>query len=111
MSNPTTTYFPITGDVAVDLLTTGYKWVLDATRTVDYSISNGFYGEYWNAPAVVAQYVGVALNTFSQYANIHFNFVGSFTRPDFAAPVGGSPYRWILAVLRQFEPVGGSEFS
>jgi Ca2+-binding RTX toxin-like protein len=89
MANPTTTYFPLTGDAAVDLLTTGYKWVLDGTRTVDYSISNGFYGEYWYAPSLVAQYVGAALDTFSLYANIKFNYVGSFARPDYAA-AGGS---------------------
>ncbi len=39
MANPSTTYFPQTGDLAVDALTTGYKWVLDPSRIVDCSIS------------------------------------------------------------------------
>ena len=69
MANPSTTYFPLTGDLAVDALTTGYKWVLDSSRIVDFSISNGFFGEYWNSPSVVANYVGAALDTFSYYSN------------------------------------------
>ena len=88
MANPSTTYFPLTGDLAVDALTTGYKWVLDSSRIVDFSISNGFFGEYWNSPSEVANYVGAALGTFSYYSNIKFNYVGGFNNPSQAAASG-----------------------
>ena len=87
MASPTTTAFALTSD-NVDLITSGYKWVLDSSRTVDYSISNGFFGEYWVSPSLVAQYVGAALNIFSQYADIKFNYVGNYSTPTTAAAAG-----------------------
>lgn len=90
MANPTTSYFTQTGDNVIDSLTNGYRWNLDGSRTVDYSVSGGFSGEYWNVPmSNVAQYMGAALDTFSYYANIRFNYVGSFSTP-ITAGVAGS---------------------
>jgi hypothetical protein len=89
MANPTTSYFAQTGDNVIDSLTNGYRWSLESTRTVDYSISGGFSGEYWNVPMInVAQYMGAALDTFSYYANIRFNYVGSFSTPVTAGAAG-----------------------
>jgi serralysin len=88
MANPSTSYFSLTGDNVIDSLTNGYRWSLDGSRTVDYSISGGFSGEFWNAPATVAQYMGAALSTFSYYANINFNYVGSFSTPTTAGQAG-----------------------
>jgi serralysin len=78
---------PPTGDVALDILTTGYQWVLGADRTINWSISTGFAGESWGAPsqeALIAKFFGAILSTFSDYANIHFNYVGSFSSPSTA---------------------------
>ena len=88
MANPVPAYFSATGDDAVDSLTTGYYWRLDQTRVVDFSISQGFAGEYWNAPSQVAQYMAIALNTFSYYANIRFNYLGQFVNPVQAGQAG-----------------------
>ena len=56
MANPTLRYFGPTGDALIDGTTHGYFWVLGADKAVDFSISNGFSGEYWNNPNQVAEY-------------------------------------------------------
>jgi hypothetical protein len=88
MANPVPAYFSIRGDSAVDSLTTGYYWRLDQTRVVDFSISQGFSGEYWNAPTQIAQSMAIALNTFSYYANVRFNYLGQFASPLQAGQAG-----------------------
>ena len=85
MANPGTTYFGLTGDPLIDGVTNGYKWSLDGSRTVDFSISDGFYGEYWYYPASVSTHMQTALSIYSLYANIKFNYVGYFTTPSVAA--------------------------
>jgi Ca2+-binding RTX toxin-like protein len=88
MAYPITSYFPATADPLVDGMTNGYYWYLDSSRTVDYSISNGFSGEYWISPSNVATYMGEALDIISIYANIKFNYVGSYLDPIYAAYYG-----------------------
>ena len=76
MANPQPRYFAPTGDSAIDGLTNGYFWLLDSSKTIDYSISNGFHGEYWTVPSsTLATYMGTALSWVSNYANIKFNYV------------------------------------
>jgi len=84
----TTVAAGLTGDAVVDALTTGYKWVLGIDRTVDWSISSGFNGEIWTDPAGVRDYVDVALRVYSYYADIHFNYVGTYSSPAVAASAG-----------------------
>ena len=88
MAAPLTGYFPLTGDRIVDGMTNGYYWKLDSTKFVDYSISNGFQGQYWFKPSTVALYMGQALDTFSAYADIKFNYVGFYTSPIVASNNG-----------------------
>ena len=88
MANPQTRYFALTGDNVIDGMTHGYFWLLDSTKTVDVSISNGFNTEYWNAPSAVAQHLMGVLNTVSIYANISFNYLGYYTTPSVAASYG-----------------------
>jgi hypothetical protein len=70
---------PPTGDLLIDAMTTGYRWTLGPDRTIDWSISGGLDGEVWTAPSVVQQYAAAMLETFSYYANVKFNYVGSFS--------------------------------
>ncbi len=88
MAAPLTAYYPLTGDRIVDGMTNGYFWNLDSTKFVDYSLSNGFQGQYWFNPSMVALYMGAALDTFSTYADIKFNYVGFFTTPIVASNYG-----------------------
>lgn len=86
--NPTTSTQSLSGDAVIDAMTTGYQWALDGTRTLDFSISSGFGGEYWNNPAEVADNLKAALGTFSQLANVKFNYLGQFADPGQAALAG-----------------------
>lgn len=88
MGTPTTEYFYRTGDDLIDGMTHGYRWSLDSSREIDYSLSNGFYGEFWYNPTSVQSYLDVALGILSYYANINFNFVGAFTNPITASRAG-----------------------
>lgn len=78
----------LTGDDIIDAMTTGYQWALDGTRTIDFSISSGFRGEYWIEPDEVAASLKAALGTFSKLANVRFNYLGQFADPGLAAQAG-----------------------
>ena len=88
MANPQPRSFSLTSDPLIDGMTNGYYWLLDTSKIVDYSISNGFLGEFWYAPNTVAIYMGAALNTVSVYANINFNYIGYFVNPIGAVAAG-----------------------
>lgn len=62
MAAPLAGYFASTGDRIVDGITNGYYWKLDSTKFVDYSISNGFQGQYWFKPCMVAIYMSLVLS-------------------------------------------------
>jgi len=86
--NPTPSTHGMTGDEIIDAMTTGYKWSLDGTRIVDFSISSGFAGEYWINPTEVTTSLKAAMATFSEFANIKFNYLGQFENPTQAARAG-----------------------
>ena len=88
MAVPVYSYFSITGDAAVDGITHGYYWGLTGDRTIDWSISNGFSGEYWSNPSSTVAHLQAMLSTYSLYANIRFNYVGYYTTPSVAAQSG-----------------------
>jgi Ca2+-binding RTX toxin-like protein len=71
----------LTGDNVIDSLTNGYKWSLTANKTVNWSLSSGWNGEYWLYPDDTAITIGAALNLFSYYADIKFNYLGYFSSP------------------------------
>ena len=61
MAAPLTGYFPSTGDRIVDGMTNEYYRKLDSTKFVNYFISNGFQGQYWFKPCMVALYMSLVL--------------------------------------------------
>lgn len=77
-------YLGLTGDDAVDSLTTGYRWVLDSQKTLTYSISDGFNEEYFLNPDQMLLYFGSAIQTFSDFVDIRFENVGQFSSPTMA---------------------------
>ena len=89
MATPLASYTRLSGDRIVDGMTHGYFWKLDSTKSVDFSLSNGFYeGQNWLNPNGFAAYITQALNTFSLYADIKFNYVGFYTSPIVASNNG-----------------------
>jgi hypothetical protein len=66
----------------------GYVWNLSSNRTIDWSISNGFSGEYWYAPDSVVLYVSTILKVYTYYCNVNFNCLGNFSNPSAAAFIG-----------------------
>jgi Ca2+-binding RTX toxin-like protein len=88
MATPSTSYIPITSDQLINGMTTGYLWSLDSSRELDFSISDGFNGEYWISPDPVAILYAAVLDTISIYANIDFNYLGSYTNPSTAVSWG-----------------------
>jgi hypothetical protein len=86
--NPTPSAQGLTGDEIIDAMTTGYKWSLDGTRVIDFSVSSGFSGEYWINPSEVTASLKAALATFSDFANVKFNYLGQFVDPIQAARAG-----------------------
>jgi Ca2+-binding RTX toxin-like protein len=85
MANPSPSYFLPTGDSFVDGMTHGFFWSLDSSRQIDFSVSNGFYGEYFFNNNSVLSYVKTALSTYGVYANLKFNEIGIFQSPYIAA--------------------------
>ena len=86
--NPLPSAHRLTGDEIIDAMTTGYRWSLDSTRVIDFSISSGFSGEYWINPSEVTASLKAALATFSTFANVKFNYLGQFVDPTQAARAG-----------------------
>jgi serralysin len=88
MAGSSMQYQPLTGDAFVDSMTTGFSWSLDGSRSLDYSVSNGIYGEYWFDPSSVSQYLGAALSLYANYANVSFSNLGLYSDPIAAANAG-----------------------
>lgn len=85
---PSTAYFGLTGDNIIDATTNGFEWALGANRTVDFAVANGLNGEYWNEIGLTADYLNAAVQQFSYFANVKFNFSGIYTNPIAAYSAG-----------------------
>ena len=107
MATPSTTPFPLTFDAAVDVSTTGYWWILDADRTINWSISDGFFGGTWVNPDDVVSYAEAAFGTFSYYADVSFEFVGYFYDPSEAASAASD----INISLDMYFPYPGPQYA
>ena len=88
MAIPTNSLLPLTGDRFVDASTSGSYWVTGPQRTINWSISDGFNGEYWNAPDAVRDNVGQALNTIETYVDLDFQYTGHYATPAAAGSAG-----------------------
>ena len=86
---PSVTPLPLTGDLVIDATTHGYYWNLDSSRTIYWSIANGFNSEFWTNPSAVASTLQTAFSGFSYYANINFQYAGYFSDP-YQAYLAGS---------------------
>lgn len=87
MATPLSIPFPLTGDNVIDASTNGYYWRLGTDRTIRWSLSNGWNGEYWINPSAAAQQLEVLFKTVSYYANVNFLYAGYLSSPSAAANV------------------------
>ena len=78
---PSLTPLPLTGDTVIDATTNGYYWGLDGSRTIYWSIADGFIDEFWTNPSAVASTLETAFSFFSYYANVNFQYAGYFVDP------------------------------
>ncbi len=90
MASPTTSTSraPQTGDAALDIAVSGFKWNLGSDRTIDWSLSNGALGETWPDRAAMLTAAGQALASIATFIDVKFNYVGSFSDPASAAAAG-----------------------
>lgn len=87
-ATPSSSPFAIANDDVIDAMTSGYKWSLSANKTIDWSISNGLHNEYWTDPNAVITHVKAALDLYSYYSDIKFNYLGYFNNPNDAYTYG-----------------------
>ena len=69
MAYPGTGFFTVNSnqDPILDAMLHGYYWVLDWSRSIDYSVSSGPYGEYWDDPADVRAHMQLAMDMYASY--------------------------------------------
>jgi serralysin len=79
---------PITGNNLIDAMTNGYRWQLDSSRTIDWSISDGWYSESWINSSAAIIYANEMFAVYSYYANINFEFLGYYSDPSNANYAG-----------------------
>ena len=90
MALPSTHLLPLTGDALLDVSLHGSRWVTDGTKTITWSISDGFFGEFWNNPANVIVNVDIALSIFSTYIDVNFQYTGYHANPTVANNAGSN---------------------
>ncbi|KIN75682.1 DUF4214 domain-containing protein [Sulfitobacter mediterraneus] len=76
--------FGLTGDSVVDAATQGGAWNLSQTNVINWSLADGYFGEFWISPADAITQIDLALNFVEAYANIDFVYTGYFDNPDTA---------------------------
>jgi len=84
MATPSSVPLPLTGDNVIDAATNGFYWQLDSSRTINWALADGFFGESWISPANVAAILASVFKNISSYANVQFNYVGYYSDPSTA---------------------------
>lgn len=88
MSNrPTDTLFPQLAD-RLDLSTNGTYWILDDDRTLNWSMSNGLGDTPWSDQIYYRGIFSGVFETVSAYADVDFDYWGSFATPELAYAAG-----------------------
>jgi len=87
VATPSISPFPETGDLLVDLSTTGHYWSAP-NKVINWSISDGWFDEYWTDPDEALYYISAAFDVFSSYIDIDFNYVGYWEDPAVAYAMG-----------------------
>ena len=88
MAIPSTLLLPLTGDPLIDTSVHGSRWLTGGNKTINWTISDGFFGEFWINPSNVILNVDAALSIFSSYIDVDFQYLGYYVDPIAAASVG-----------------------
>ncbi len=91
------------GDPLIDALTNGTIWRLDASRTIQWAVAQGFEGERWADVNLTVASLRQALDGVSYYADIKFQYMGVFAN-SIAAYEGGSDITLSLSGNRDAFP-------
>ncbi len=83
MATPSSSYLPFEGNF-IDALLSGTYWILDSSRTINWSISDGFNGEYWTNPDYMIEQIDIMFNIIGSYIDVTFQYVGYFDNPESA---------------------------
>jgi len=88
MASPSTGFYDVSvnQDPVLDAMIHGYYWVLDQSRSIDYSVSQGPYGEYWYEPAEVRSHMRLAMDMYASYLDVSFNDLGFYSGGYYQAP-------------------------
>jgi Ca2+-binding RTX toxin-like protein len=90
MATPSSAPLPLTGDDFIDAAIHGYYWELDSSRTINWSLADGYLGEIWTAPSFTSSLLDFIFTNISSYADVQFNYVGHYTDPSDAYFFGSS---------------------
>ncbi len=86
-SQPATSLLPFSFDSVVDGITHGYKWNLDASRTLTWATADHRDG-YWLDPGYTQLQIAQMLAGFAAVANIRFEGVGHYASVEAARLAG-----------------------
>lgn len=103
MATPATDILPLTGDLILDAMTSGFHWNDDGP--IFYSFSDGFDGETWLQPGFVQNSLDAIFGTISSYVAADFASVGQFADP-VAAALGGANINLSLDGVFLSEEIG-----
>ena len=81
MATPSLFPLPLTGDDIIDATISGSYWELDSSRTINWSLADGSFGEIWTSPSSTSSRLDFIFTNISSYANVQFNYVGYYTDP------------------------------
>ncbi len=84
MAIPSSTPLALTGDAAIDVATHGYYWQLNGSRTINWALADGFFGEFWVSPQITVATLSGVFGNISYYANVNFSYVGYYEDPSVA---------------------------
>jgi Domain of unknown function (DUF4214)/RTX calcium-binding nonapeptide repeat (4 copies)/Metallo-peptidase family M12B Reprolysin-like len=90
MATPSSQPFPLTGNLAIDLMTTGYSWQFSGNKTISWSVSDGFNTEFWVDPGAVASSMGQLFDLLEYYIDVVFVYSGYFFNPSAAYSNGAN---------------------
>ena len=88
MAIPSTFLLDLTGDNFIDASIQGSRWLTSGSKTINWSLSDGFFGEVWTNPSNVINNIDLALTIFETYIDIDFVYTGYWANPTVANNIG-----------------------
>jgi len=74
-------YSGLTYDNTLDVMLHGYTWQLDQSRVINWSMSDGWLGEYLYDPDGFQVIYQQAFDSIEQFVKVDFSYLGHFSDP------------------------------